>query len=281
MSPGDIATTIHGFMNAGPSTFWGLVCITVVGIPVTLLHELGHAVVARARLGTEVSVTVGNVGRIGTVRVGRLTATLNAFHLPTRIGGMARFDARRATAHDMLWISLAGPAASLGGGFLADLAYQRAAAGGVAHALLWAAVFDSAVGVANLIPLRLRERREGPAFNTDGMVAFSALAMIFSGRSRSSLPPARQAPASVAPPVHGRPEPAEVGVRVWRHEDHLHVGVGTRDAFDSRTAAVTTISPAKARDMARAILDLAAEAEGAPAEQPFERPPEPDLPQNR
>jgi hypothetical protein len=275
VSLGHIATTIHDFMNAGPGTIWGLVCITLVGIPVTLLHELGHAVVASARLGSDVRITVGNVGRVGTVRVGRLTATLNAFQLPTRLGGRARFDARRATAPDMLWISLAGPAASLAGGLLADIAYRRAPASGVLHALLWAAVFDSVFAVANLIPLRLRERRGGPAFKTDGMVALSALAMISRGRSRSSVAPQSPVRTTADSPVHGRSEPTQVGVRVWRHDDHLHVGVGTRQAFDARTAAVTTISPAKAREMARAILELAAEAEQPRPAQPIATPAQP------
>jgi hypothetical protein len=185
---------------------------------------------------------------------------------------MARFDARRATAQDMLWISLAGPAASLAGGLLADIAYQRAPESGVLHPLLWAAVFDSVFAVANLIPLRLRERRGGPAFNTDGMVALSALALILRGRSRPPVAPESPVRTTADPPVHFRSEPTDVGVRVWRHHDHLHVGVGSRQAFDARTAAVTTISPANARDMARAILELAAEEKHARAAHPIATP---------
>jgi hypothetical protein len=195
MSLNGVARTINDFMNAGPGTIWGLICILLVGIPLTLLHELGHAIVARARLGSEVRVTVGNAGRIGTLRLGRLTTTINALAVPGRLGGVASFDTRRATARDILWISLAGPAASLAGGVVADIAYRHAPAGGVVHALLWAAVLDSVFGVANLIPLRMRERRGGPAFSTDGMLALSALAMMATGRSPRAGSSANRAPA--------------------------------------------------------------------------------------
>jgi hypothetical protein len=264
MSPASIATTIHDFMNAGPGTISGLICILLVGIPLTLLHELGHALVARARLDSDVDVTVGSIGRVGTIRVGRLTTTLNAFALPSRIGGAAKFDASRATPQDMLWISLAGPAASLAGGLAADVAYRHAAPSGVVHALLWAAVFDSVFGVANLIPLRLRERRDGPTFSTDGMIALSALAMMSSGRSRPSRQPDHEQPSTVGvAAVPARPRPSTVGVRVWRHENHLHLGVGSKHAFATQSAAVASISPAAARGMASVLLELADEVEHA------------------
>jgi hypothetical protein len=132
----------------------------------------------------------------------------------------------------------------------------------VIHALLWATVFNSVFAVANLIPLRLRERRGGPAFSTDGMIVLSALAMMFTGRSRRTGLPASQAPAATAGSTgQARPEPSEIGVRVWRHRDHLHIGVGTKHALETGTAATTTMSPATARGLGRAILDLADEAE--------------------
>lgn len=120
-----------------------------------------------------------------------VTTTLNAVQVPTRIGGTAAFDKRRATAKEMLWISLAGPAASLAGGVVADIAYRRAPTSGIAHALLWAA----------------------------------------------------------------------------GHDDHLHIGVGTKHALETETAAVTTMSPATARGLGRAILQLADDAERAASAQ--------------
>lgn len=282
MSLAGIATTVNNFMHAGPDFPWGLVCVLLVGIPVTLLHELGHAA-AGARLGYEVRVTVGNAGRIGTVRFGRLTTTLNVFQMPTRVAGEARFDTRRATAQDMLWISLAGPAASLAGGVVVDIAYRHAAGTGITHALLWAAVFDSVFAVANLIPLRLRERRGGPTFNTDGMWALSALVMMFAGRSRETAASESRRPAATpTTPTHARPDRAEIGVRVWRHDDHLHIGVGPKQEFEAPvTAAVTSLSPASARGLAQAILDLADEAEDAASARAAEtgaepRPADPD-----
>lgn len=263
MALADVATTIDNFMNAGPGLLWAFVCCAVVGIPLTLLHELGHAVVARARLGSEVRVTVGNAGQVGTVRLGGLITTLNLFQRPDRIGGAASFDAGRATARDMLWISLAGPAASLLGGLCLDVAYRHAPSGGVAHSLLWAAVLFSVFAVANLIPLRLSERGGRRPFNTDGMAALVALRTMSSGRSRDAAPAAspRSAPSRSA----GLKTPAgraQVGVRVWRHDDHLHVGVGTTHAFEDHSAVTATLTPDGARGLARALNRLADEADG-------------------
>lgn len=260
MSLTGVATAIDHFMKAGPGVFWVLVCGVLIAIPVTLLHELGHAVVARARLGSAVQVTVGNAGRIGTVRLGQLTTTFHAFQTPTRMGGTARFDALRATASDILWISLAGPAASLAGGVLAVIAYQHAPTRGAVHALLWVAVFASVFAVANVFPLRLRQRRGGPAFNTDGMVALTAVAMMITGRSRQAAPPSRRAPGTASPP-----EPGQLGVKVRRQDHHVQIGVGTSQAFEARTAVIVALSPSAARGLARVILELSDEAEHAVA----------------
>jgi hypothetical protein len=184
-----IATTIQDFMKAGPGPLWTLVCLVLVFIPVALLHELGHAAMARARLGSEVHVRIGGVGRIGTFRLGRLIVTLNAFEVPWRLAGLAMFDARQATARDILWIALAGPAASLVGLVILVIGYRHAPASGAIHALLWAAVAESVFAVAPLIPLRLRERRGGPAINTDGMIALSALTNMFARGSRQPRSP--------------------------------------------------------------------------------------------
>ena len=61
--------------------------------PVTLLHELGHALAARRLLGTPVSVTVGSVGRLADFELGQISVSLSALDVPTRVGGLG--DVRR------------------------------------------------------------------------------------------------------------------------------------------------------------------------------------------
>jgi hypothetical protein len=139
---------------------------------------------------------------------------------------------------------------------------RHASASGAIHALLWAAVAESVFAVAALIPLRLRERRGGPAINTDGMIVLSALTTMFARGSRKPRSPANSHPASPHRSTQQRDSgSAALNIRVWRHDDHLHIGVGTTYAFDTRTAAATTLAPANARRLGHAILNLADEAE--------------------
>ena len=46
----DLAGAVHRFMEAGPSLLTGLLLLAVAAGPVTLVHEVGHVLVARWRL---------------------------------------------------------------------------------------------------------------------------------------------------------------------------------------------------------------------------------------
>src|SRR4051794_14208217 len=99
-----VARAVVNFMNSGPAMPGALVYLALAAIPVTLLHELGHAVVARRLLGGEVSVTVGTAGRLAELQLGHIRVSINALSHPGRRGGVATFDASRARARDIVWI---------------------------------------------------------------------------------------------------------------------------------------------------------------------------------
>jgi hypothetical protein len=170
-----IADAIYSFMESGPPMPAAFLYIAVGSVPVTLLHELGHAIAARRLLGSEVEVSVGNAGKIAQVRLGQIDATINVVSQPGRAAGVATFDASRATAEQVLWIALAGPLASLAGVVLATALLSVAPETDIAQGLLWAAVLVGVVGTLNIIPLEFEERRDGPAVQTDGRVALDAL----------------------------------------------------------------------------------------------------------
>jgi hypothetical protein len=169
-----LAESILLFMDSGPGLPMTLLCLVIAGIPVTLLHELGHAIAAHRLLGSEVEVSIGTVGKVAEMRLGEVAVSVHALSDPSRIGGSAEFDASRATARDVLLIALAGPAASLIGTFgTAWLLGQTSP--GVLHDILWTATLAGAFAVLNLIPIRLQERRNGPVVRTDGRLALDAL----------------------------------------------------------------------------------------------------------
>jgi hypothetical protein len=171
----DAADALYRFMEASPGLPVSLLYIALAGIPVILLHELGHALAARRLLGTEVGVEVGSVGELARLRIGQIETTINAFSLPGQIGGSATFDDSRATARHVFWIAIAGPLASVVGTIVAVALYSAAPASGVVHDFLWAAVAGGVFGVLNIIPLKLQERRSGPVLHTDGRLALDAL----------------------------------------------------------------------------------------------------------
>ena len=78
----------------------------------------------------------------------------------------------------MLWIALAGPAASLVGVVLSGALLGAVDSGGVLHGLLWAATAVGIICVLNLIPFELQDRKDGPVMRSDGWLALDALRVL-------------------------------------------------------------------------------------------------------
>jgi hypothetical protein len=168
-----LAQIIYDFMQSGPMSVLMLVYLVPAGIPVTLVHELGHALMGRRRLGGQVAVTVGTTGRIAELRLAQIEISLSALADPTRAGGRAVFDAQRATARDVVAIALAGPLASFAGTVVSGWLLSRAPAG-IVHDFLWAVTFAGVCTcLVNLIPMQ--ERRGQGLVRTGGMLAVEAL----------------------------------------------------------------------------------------------------------
>lgn len=162
------------FVRVSPSLPAALACLAVASIPATILHELGHGVIARRLLGGEVQITVGTAGRIADVRLGQIAMSVNALGHPARGAGYASFSASRASARDVVMIALAGPAASLVGCALTGWALFASPSTGIVHNLLWGATAAGAFCVLNIVPFEFQEHRGGPRLRSDGLVALRA-----------------------------------------------------------------------------------------------------------
>ena len=175
---GELVEFMNGMPGGWPGglsfLWWGL----IAAIPVVIVHELGHAAVAARRLGADVEVTVGNAVKLAEVRLGQIHASVSAISQPGYAAGRATFDASRATAHDVFWIALAGPLASLVG--VVATAFLLALAGptGPVHDLLWSMTGAGAFAVVlNLLPFKAEET-DGTKLWTDGRLALDALRVI-------------------------------------------------------------------------------------------------------
>jgi Zn-dependent protease len=148
-------------------------------VPVTCLHELGHALVAQRRLGGEVAISVGTAGKVAELRLAQIKVSVNALFDPARAGGYATFDAQRATARDVLAIALAGPLVSLIGTVVTAWLLSEAPSSGALHDLLWALTFNGAsFAVFNLVPFKVQGRGKARPTYSDGLLALDALRLM-------------------------------------------------------------------------------------------------------
>lgn len=169
----DIADALAAFMDSGPGFPKVLLHAAITTIPVTLIHELGHAIAARRLLDTPVSVAIGSIGEIARVRLGEISMSINAIGSPG-VAGSAEFDAADAGARDILYIALAGPAASAAGLIVSVWALSMTSSGGFLHGVIWTTVLGGAFCVLNLIPFRYQDSRNAPIHQSDGRLALDA-----------------------------------------------------------------------------------------------------------
>ncbi len=171
----ETAEAIVRYMESAPPMPVFVVYIFVGSGLMVLVHELGHAVVARFLLGADVEISVGNAGKVAELRLGQITTTINALSLPGREAGSAGFHDSQATARDVVLIALAGPVASLATLVPAVLLLSWGPTAGMFHDLAWAAFPAGVFGVLNVLPYEFNEDHSGPALRTDGRLAVDAL----------------------------------------------------------------------------------------------------------
>jgi hypothetical protein len=171
-----LGSLVQRFVDPAPGMPLVLACVLAMAVPVALLHELGHALVAARRLGGSAHISLRGTGALVRVRLRRLTMVVAALPHSAGMPGYRTLEESRASARDLLLVALAGPAVSLLGFTLAALALSSARVTGVAHDSLWAAAATNLLAaLLTLTPLELQGRRGAPKLRTDGRVALLAV----------------------------------------------------------------------------------------------------------
>jgi hypothetical protein len=156
-------------MDSGPGLWSWAFALVVVAMPVTVLHELGHALAARWRLHGPVRVAIGAPAL--RVRFSALGIDFAVAPIASPIGqaGSCSYDGW-PTAADTLVVALAGPAATAIGFVVALLALPPTK--GAVHDLVWmAAMMQGVALVLCLVPFTLTP----PGLPNDGKLALDAL----------------------------------------------------------------------------------------------------------
>lgn len=179
--------------------------LAAAAIPVMMLHEFGHALVASRRLGVPIHASLGGTGTFLSIRLGRLTLTVNALTHPAESPEPAAVAEARSSARDLILVALGGSAASLLACAVAACGLLLGPGSGALHDLLWAAAAMGLLGALPMLPLVFQERPGGPRLRTDGRLALEAARI--GRRLRVSPPPA------LAPPEPPQTTPATARTR--------------------------------------------------------------------
>jgi hypothetical protein len=174
-----------------------LLYLAAAAVPLAMLHELGHALVAWRRLAVPIQASVGGTGTFLSIRVGRLTLTVNALTHPDETPDPASVAAARASARDLVLVALGGPVSSLLGSVIAVCALALAPKSGGVHDVLWALTVMGLLGALSIVPLVFQERPGGPRLRTDGRLALEAAHV--GRRLRGACSPALASPEPASP----------------------------------------------------------------------------------
>jgi hypothetical protein len=189
---------LYDFLNSGPGFLEYLALSVVLSTPVVLVHEIGHALVAKFLGAENMRLQAGGAGASAAVRVGGVDARLAPVARPWRLDGFLSFDARRISRFGIVLIAIAGPAASIAAGLAAYALFDGTDPGSFMHDLRYVATFNSVgAGLLSLVPMRLQDSQDPtqPTFATDGMVVVEALGL----SQRAKAPRARGSFLGIGP----------------------------------------------------------------------------------
>jgi len=150
-----------------------------LGVAAVEIYAMARAdsagLLLREQRDDEVELTVGSVGKVLEAQWGSLQVRVDA------LGGQGQvsLDGARATARDMLLISLAGPAASACGLVVTAVALAWVPPG-LVHDALWVAMLFSVAAALSVVPLAVSRAAPGrPEVRSDGQLALAAARVLW------------------------------------------------------------------------------------------------------
>jgi hypothetical protein len=185
---GSLAESLNDFMARAPGLPEQLILLALLGAPLILVHELGHALTAKYFGARTIELRAGGAGPGRTTRLGGVQTQLAPFARPWRLDGFVMFDPTGISPLGLALIALAGPAASIAVGFVT--AQLMTPQDSFLNNVLWVATFSSlGAGLLSLVPMRLVDSvaKGRPGFETDGLVALRACG--YSPRPRGGRSP--------------------------------------------------------------------------------------------
>jgi len=147
----------------------------LIGPPLVLIHELGHALAALWRTDGPVFVRIGARHRRWALRTGRFRMEAGPSEMAFA-GGFCAYDPRSASPLSLAVIAMSGPLASLAGA--AATAFLWTKTHGLARDAMNAATIEGAIAaIVNALPLTFTGRRDGVehAVRLDGLIALDAM----------------------------------------------------------------------------------------------------------
>jgi hypothetical protein len=211
-----------------------LVLVTPVA---TLLHEIGHACAARARLNGAVGIRVGNGPPRWQFSLAGVDVGLRPVVVPFGVTGACEYDAGDCRASDAAVIALAGPLASLIGATASYVAWSHTDPRSLLGAALWqATMLQAGSFVLCLLPLTITQG--GAVHHMDGKVALDALRRLTLGTPRSAR--VRSRPAHVFTPTRAAsPDCVACG---HPRSEHVDLATGARGACRGQDEDFQTLS---------------------------------------